>query len=80
MRLSLGWKTVQPTEGGVRALQGRNLPGRVESPKPENKGKMGEGEQSGRRQLGLLGKDLVGPLGSLALISWERGTVTGMDV
>lgn len=61
-------------------MQGRNLPGRGESPKPENKRKMGEGEQSGRRQLGLLRKDLVGPLESLALICWEGGTVAGADV
>lgn len=61
-------------------MQGRNLPGRGESPKPENKKKLGKGEQSRRRQLGLLRKDLVGPLESLALICWEGGTMAGADV
>lgn len=42
-------------------MQGRNLPGSRESPKPENKRKLGEGEQSGRRQLGCSGRTWWAP-------------------
>lgn len=54
-------------------MQGRTS---QESPKTENKRKIDEGEQV----FGVLKKDLVGPLESLALTCWEGETMAGADV